>query len=266
MNDELAELDPLDRLFFISLWNIADFNGNVEWRPKKIKTLTLPYDDCDLDQIAINLDKSGFVRMYSDGEKNYLNVVEFKVHQTPHINEKNKGTNIPDYSDDLREMLDFKGIKNNPDKSRQTLEPVSANSPDSCSLIPDSCKLDQSEIDRLFELFWSEGTRPANTDVGGLKRVGRTPAKVKFTIALKKLPKESNPEKFVRHIIADIHTKILNKEFGFDSLHPKTYLFNERWTDENYENSSGNNSKRSTEPSEKNAAASAALTEYIQGN
>ena len=74
-NDDLAmQNDPLGRLLFIGLWTLADFNGNVEWRSQRIKVKLLPYDECDVEKLAINLDKSGFVRFYSDGEKIYLNI------------------------------------------------------------------------------------------------------------------------------------------------------------------------------------------------
>ena len=44
-NDTLAENDALGRLLFIGLWTIADFKGDVEWRPKRVKAQVLPYDD-----------------------------------------------------------------------------------------------------------------------------------------------------------------------------------------------------------------------------
>ena len=107
VNDEIGELDPLARLLFIGLWTIADFNGNIEWRPKKIKTLLLPYDDCDITKLTINLDQSGFVRIYSNGEKIYLNITKFRVHQTPHKNEIAKGSDIPEYTEEHRQPIDF---------------------------------------------------------------------------------------------------------------------------------------------------------------
>jgi hypothetical protein len=51
-NDVLAEIDPLGRLLFAGLWTIADREGRLEDRIKKIKAQILPYDDCDCDQPA----------------------------------------------------------------------------------------------------------------------------------------------------------------------------------------------------------------------
>ena len=138
MNDELAEHDPIERLFFQSLWCLADFKGDILWRSKKVKALTLPYDDVDIDKIAINLDNSGFIRFYSDGSKIYLNVTNFLVHQNPHKNERDKGSDIPEYTEELRQLIDLKGLKINRDKSGLNQDENETDPADSLSLIPDS--------------------------------------------------------------------------------------------------------------------------------
>tara|TARA_R110000744_G_scaffold240701_3_gene358104 strand:+ start:1880 stop:2689 length:810 start_codon:yes stop_codon:yes gene_type:complete len=116
-NDSLADNSPLGRLLFIGLWTIADFKGDIEWRPKRVKAQVLPYDDCDIEKLAINLDHSGFIRFYSDGIKNYLRVVNFSLHQNPHKNERDKGSEIPAYSDSMRQAVDLKGLTINLDQS-----------------------------------------------------------------------------------------------------------------------------------------------------
>ena len=85
-NDLLAEIEPLGRLFFIGLWTIADYKGNFIWREKRLKAKILPYDDCDIKKLAINLDQNGFIRFYSDQDAIYCNVIEFCTHQNPHKN------------------------------------------------------------------------------------------------------------------------------------------------------------------------------------
>jgi hypothetical protein len=116
-NDELADLEPLARLLFIGMWTIADYKGDFEWRERKIKKQLLPYDDCNISELAINLDKSGFVRFFSDGNKIYCRVVNFAKHQHLHKNEREKGSDIPEYSQKMRQAIDFKGLLINPDKS-----------------------------------------------------------------------------------------------------------------------------------------------------
>lgn len=145
-NDLLAECDPLGRLLFIGLWTICDFNGNLEWRSKRVKKQLLAYDDCNIDTLAINLDKSGFIRFYSDGDKSYVNIVHFGKHQNPHKNERAKGSDIPVYSNDLRQAIDLNTLTINRDKSGLNHEDSTCNralslipDPDSPILNPETC-------------------------------------------------------------------------------------------------------------------------------
>lgn len=140
-NDDLAENDPLGRLLFIGLWTLADYKGDLKWKTKRIKTQLLPYDECDVEALAINLDKSGFVRFYSDGENIYIRVLNFDRHQNPHLNEKKKGSDVPEYTDELRQLIDLKGLTINRDKSGSVPEGSASNPADSCFLIPDSRSL-----------------------------------------------------------------------------------------------------------------------------
>lgn len=100
-NDILGDLPPLTRLLFIGLWCIADREGRLEDRPRKIKKSILGYDDVDAngtDEMLQTLQESGFILRYqgSDGEK-YIQVVNFLKHQNPHI--KEKSSDIPPPTD-----------------------------------------------------------------------------------------------------------------------------------------------------------------------
>ncbi len=140
-NDALAEIEPLGRLLFIGLWTIADYKGDMEWREKRIKAQILPYDNCDIKNIMINLDKSGFVRFYSDGEQIYLNIVNFSKHQNPHKNERVKGSEIPKMTNDMRQAVDLIDITINRDLSGLRLNNSHSNRADSLLMIPDSLNL-----------------------------------------------------------------------------------------------------------------------------
>lgn len=35
-------------------------SGELEWRPKRVKAQVMPYDDCDIESLAINLEKTGY--------------------------------------------------------------------------------------------------------------------------------------------------------------------------------------------------------------
>ena len=101
----------------------------------------MPYDNIDLQVLAINLDRSRFYRFYSDGEKLYCNIAHFGKNQNPHKNEREKGTNIPNYSNEMQELVDLEGLTINPDKSRQYLDENGSPPADSCILYPDSGSL-----------------------------------------------------------------------------------------------------------------------------
>lgn len=137
-NDELSENDPLGRLLFIGLWTLADYQGNLEWRSKRIKKQLLAYDECDIDTLAINLDKSGFIRFYSDGENLFVNILNFTKHQNPHKNERIKGSEIPEYSEQGRQLVDLNELAINRDLSGMEPNNSDSNRADSLFLIPDS--------------------------------------------------------------------------------------------------------------------------------
>ncbi|MAO23828.1 MAG: hypothetical protein Unbinned3818contig1000_15 [Prokaryotic dsDNA virus sp.] len=135
-NDSLAEIDPVGRLLFIGLWTIADFKGDLEYRAKKIKAQILPYDDCDIDEIVINLDLSGFITTYNVDGVSYIHINKFTKHQNPHPNERKKGSEIPAYDLECSQAIDLKGVAINPDSiDKNKCEPLSDRA-DSLSLIP----------------------------------------------------------------------------------------------------------------------------------
>ena len=145
-NDLLAEIEPLGRLLFIGLWTIADFKGDIEWREKRIKAQVLPYDNCDVKDIAINLDKLGFIRFYSDNGTTYINIINFTKHQNPHKNEREKGSEIPAYTELMRKAIDLKGLTINRDLSGLNQDENGTNPADSLILIPDPCSPDPDSL------------------------------------------------------------------------------------------------------------------------
>ena len=130
-NDVLGDLSPLARLLFIGMWTIADYKGCLEYRPKKIKAQILPYDDCDVAKLANNLDKSGFISIYSVQHQQYIKIVNFEKHQNPHKNERETGSDIPDIDKKDSEFKDLENIEINRDKN-------GTDRADSLLLIPDS--------------------------------------------------------------------------------------------------------------------------------
>ncbi|MGM5532505.1 hypothetical protein ACP3UV_21970 [Mixta calida] len=86
-NDELAECSPLARLLFAGLWTIADKEGRLDDRPKKIKALVLPFDNVDCDDCLKQLDDRGFITRYSVNNSDYIQINNWKKHQNPHCKE-----------------------------------------------------------------------------------------------------------------------------------------------------------------------------------
>ncbi len=87
-NDELAEIKPLGRLLFIGMWCIADKDGRLQDKPKKIKALLLPFDRVDVCKLLNELDAGGFIKRYKVEDVPYIQVVNFAKHQRPHHKEE----------------------------------------------------------------------------------------------------------------------------------------------------------------------------------
>ncbi len=88
VHEGLAELSRDARLLFIGLWTMADREGRLDDRPKRIKAVIFPYDDDTqipawLDELA---DRGFILRYEADGQKR-IAIVKFSEHQRPHPKE-----------------------------------------------------------------------------------------------------------------------------------------------------------------------------------
>lgn len=86
-NEDLVELPFEVRLLFIGLWTLADREGRLEDRPKRIKMAIFPADNVDIDAGLNALQESGFILRYEANGISILQVLNFKKHQNPHIKE-----------------------------------------------------------------------------------------------------------------------------------------------------------------------------------
>lgn len=86
-NDALGEVEPLGRLLFAGLWCLADREGRLQDRPRRIKAEVLPYDDVDVDRLLGELAARSFVVRYEVGGERYIQVNAFNRHQKPHYKE-----------------------------------------------------------------------------------------------------------------------------------------------------------------------------------
>ncbi|WP_019652244.1 hypothetical protein [Variovorax atrisoli] len=93
-NEDLAECTPFARLCFAGLWTMADREGRLEDRPKRIKGELFPYDSVEVEPLLEELVRWGFIRRYQVGGERFIFILKFVEHQAPHGTEKD-GT-IPD--------------------------------------------------------------------------------------------------------------------------------------------------------------------------
>lgn len=88
-NEKLADLSYSHRLLFIYLWMLADKEGRLEDRPKRIKIQAFPYDtDLNIESMLNDLARAGFILRYSAGDQQVIQVINFLKHQAPHVREK----------------------------------------------------------------------------------------------------------------------------------------------------------------------------------
>jgi hypothetical protein len=89
-NEYLAELGPYAQLLFEGLWCLADREGKLEDRPKRIKAEIFPYYDPkpDVETLLCKLQEAGFISRYSVNGFKLIKVLNFTKHQSPHSTEK----------------------------------------------------------------------------------------------------------------------------------------------------------------------------------
>ena len=88
LNDQLAECSFAARLAFPGLWMVADREGRLEYRPKRLKAEIFPYDNVDMAALINELIANQLVVRYQACGKEYLWIPTFLDHQKPHPNEK----------------------------------------------------------------------------------------------------------------------------------------------------------------------------------
>lgn len=87
-NEDLAELNPETRLLFIGLWTLADREGRLEDRPKRIKAELFAFDSFDVDSMLSELQSRSFLIRYEVDGGRFIQVSNFVKHQDPHYREK----------------------------------------------------------------------------------------------------------------------------------------------------------------------------------
>lgn len=87
-NELLVELSFEYRLLFIGLWTLADKDGRLEDRPKRIKMNVFPADNVDVDAGLSDLQRQGFLTRYVVDGVACIQIINWDKHQSPHHTEK----------------------------------------------------------------------------------------------------------------------------------------------------------------------------------
>lgn len=86
-NEELASLGFAAMLLYEGLWVLADREGRLEDRPKRIKAEIFPYSDVEVEGILTALSKAGFIIRYKVDGTGFIAIPTWKKHQNPHLKE-----------------------------------------------------------------------------------------------------------------------------------------------------------------------------------
>jgi len=217
-NEYLAELPYEYRLLFMGLPLLADREGRLEDRPKKIKMEIFPADSIDVDDGLSELEKAGFILRYSVDGSAYILVLAFAKHQHPHHAEKHSV--IPKPEADPGKASD--NTETNPEKASSNPSDSLNLIPDPLNLIPDKTPCVSPNVEtqaipkKRFDEFWA------------VYPIKREKKKALDAWRRKKL------DLIADEIIQDVNDRKLNdKQWaqGYEP-HPTTYINGERWDDE----------------------------------
>lgn len=217
-NEHLAELDFATRLLFIGLWTEADREGRLEDRPRRLKMALFPADNVDISRMLDDLDHLGFIKRYSVGDIQAIQIINWAKHQNPHMKEAKSV--IPG-------MPDLDGSQGKHDASMVLAPdshgsfPADSLSLDSGFLIPDSLNPSPAPVDsaELFARFWKLYPRKVGKD-----KAEKAWAKLKLTQALF--------DQILKALAKHALTPGWTKDNGQFIPHASTWLNGKRWEDE----------------------------------
>ena len=101
-NELLTELPFAGRLLFAGLWTIADREGRLEDRPRRIRAELFPYDPVsaeEVDEMLTALQARGFVQRYEVNGERFIHITGFEKNQNPHSREQASRIPAPEGSE-----------------------------------------------------------------------------------------------------------------------------------------------------------------------
>lgn len=210
-NDTLGSLEPLTRLLFIGLWCIADREGRLEDRPRRIKKTLLGYDDVTAEETSGMLQQladTGFIIRYETDGVAYIQVVNFSKHQNPNQKEKDSEIPPPPGFEDYTKA-----------QYKHSASTVQAQCKESGEKGEAPEKDKESVLEMRFNAFWDAypNKKAKQNAVKAWKKIN--PNAALFEKIMKAIELQKNSEEWL-------------KENGRFIPHPATWLNGGRWEDE----------------------------------
>lgn len=131
-NEDLSDIEPHGRLLFIGLWTLADKDGLLEYRVRRIKAQLFPYESVKVEKLLEDLVQADFIEIYANDEQKYISIMNWDKHQNPHKNEKVSVLPKPNKINGI----DIIPVKDG--TSTDKIGKAQVITPDSFNLIPDS--------------------------------------------------------------------------------------------------------------------------------
>jgi hypothetical protein len=173
-NEDLAECSIPARYLFACLPMLADREGLLEDRPKRIKMEIFPGDAIDVEPLLMELSSHGtppFIVRYQNSDGRFIQITRFKEHQSPHYSEKPSTIKPPKLPESVEhEATETPGTL--PEDSRST-PVIKGGSQPPDSLIPDSLIPDCSN---------SGSSNPPSKQPKGSRKKPATPAPDVFDV------------------------------------------------------------------------------------
>lgn len=203
-NEEVAALPFQWRLLFIGLWTQADRDGRLEDRPARLKAMLFPYDDLQIDEGLGCLVNAGLLTRYDGNGLRLIAIPTWAKHQQPHVKEAQS-----EYPPPVTEKPGASPVRAPLIRSRSR----SGADPD-----PDQGR-STSALRALFERFWAEYPR----------KVGKDAALKEW---LRRSPDDALTERMIVAVRAQRASAQWRKDDGEFIPHPRTWLHQGRWQDE----------------------------------
>lgn len=92
------------RLLFIGIWNFVDDFGRVEFSPFRLKMQIFPADSVEVSPLLQELEEASLIQIYEIENKRYLNVPNFRKHQTTKSDAKEKHPRPPKSAEPSRKV------------------------------------------------------------------------------------------------------------------------------------------------------------------